>query len=93
MPALTFAHEPARDGLPHRITARLDGRVVGWLDWMDARTGARPSTITHVEVAPTFRRLGIASAMLRRARDIDPDLRHSDSRTADGQAWIAAQDR
>ena len=70
---------------------RADGALAGYLNW-----GGWDPTIGSVYVHRDLRRLGLATELLRRAREVEPDLQHSTSLSADAQAWIAAlgeQDR
>lgn len=74
------------------ITLRThEGRQAGYLSW-----GGWDPTIGTVHVREDLRRLGLATELLRRAREIEPDLQHSTSLSFDAQAWIVAlgeQDR
>lgn len=68
------------------ITLRThEGRQVGYINW-----GGWDPTIGTVHVREGLRRLGLATELLRRAREAEPDLQHSTSLSADAQAWITA---
>lgn len=68
------------------ITFRNAARQqIAWITW-----GGWNPTIGAVSVREGYRRLGLATELLRRAREIEPDLRHSDALSFDAQAWIAA---
>lgn len=54
----------------------------GYLNWND-----HDRFISDVGVQPEHQRKGIATEMLRRAREITPDLRHSTQLSADGEEW------
>ena len=81
----------------HTIRAFVDGKQIGSLSWYDPGTGeyarlnpeisAAHTKIDKVEVASDHRRKGIATEMLRRAREITPGVKHSDELTSDGRAW------
>lgn len=67
------------------------GLMVAWITW-----GGWDATIGQLHVREGFRRLGLATELLRRAREVEPSLQHSTSLSFDAQAWIAAlgeQDR
>lgn len=61
------------------------GLMVAWITW-----GGWDATIGQLHVREAFRRLGLATELLRRAREVEPDLQHSTSLSSDAQAWIAA---
>ncbi len=92
-----YAEPGTRPSGHHSIQAFLDGRQIGRLSWYDPgeseysrlnpETSARNTKIDKVEVSSLHRRRGIASEMLRRAREITPGIRHSDSLSGDGRAW------
>lgn len=67
-----------QDGI---VVASIDGKRVGTLRWYD--TGEIASVVVHDE----WRRQGIASAMLVKAREVDPRVRHSQTLSDDGRAW------
>lgn len=68
------------------ITFRTqEGFQVGWINW-----GGWNPTIGNVHVHEKFRRLGVATELLRHARMQEPDLKHSETLSFDAQDWIAA---
>ena len=80
------------------IVAYLDGVRVGSLHWeFDTDASGQPlpwkprdfdpGRIGYVEVAPEYRRQGVATALLEAARQWDPSVHHSDNLTPDGRAW------
>lgn len=78
--SLTFIHVTLPSG-EHNLVAWWHGHPAGILIWwVDGETDS-------IEVAPEWRRRGIATALWRRAKLITPELRHSASQTADGKAW------
>lgn len=90
-PELTFRHLPPEENRPyggaeqdtHTLHAYLpDGSHVGELSWF-----GEDGMIRDVGVHPDHRRKGIASELLRRARQIQPDVYHSDALTSDGAGW------
>lgn len=54
----------------------------GHLSWF-----ADNGEVGGVEVHPDFQRRGLATEMWRQARELQPDLHHSEALTPDGQAW------
>jgi GNAT superfamily N-acetyltransferase len=70
------------------LKAFVDGTMVGHLIWM-----TRPERhwsvgeVVSIEVEPEYRRRGIATAMLARARQDDPTVHHGPVQTEDGAAW------
>ena len=48
---------------------RKDGELAGQLHW-------NLSGVSHIGVRPNFQRQGIATAMYRWAKELDPDLKH-----------------
>jgi len=87
---LTLEVRPNVDGQPKCwVTAWLDGKYVGSLGWWTESVpdwGER-GEILNVEVFPEYRRRGIASAMLAKAREVQPDVHHSMALSDDGRAW------
>lgn len=86
IPDLTFESKTSKH------LSRIDARTpeasamrlkAGYLIW-DA-TGE----IQHVGVHKKYQRMGLATEMLRRAREINPNVHHSDVLTPDGKAWSA----
>lgn len=55
----------------------------GYLSWFEG------GEIAGVQVKPSYRRIGLATAMLDFAREIEPSVHHSHALTEDGQAWSA----
>lgn len=91
-PALADAPEwVGRDGRAYRmveenysVVARTpQGRMAGFINWGPA------SVIGNVSVLAEHQRNGLATEMLRRAREIDPDLRHSERLSRDATAWLS----
>lgn len=91
LPELTFKHLSPKDNHPyggadqdthtlHAYTA--DGRHAGELSWF-----GEDGMIRDVNVHDALRRRGIASELLRRARQIQPGVHHSDALTSDGAGW------
>jgi len=58
---------------------------IGSITWFDD-----DGEIGGVDVREPYRRRGLATELLRRAREINPSVRHSEMRTHDGDAWVAA---
>lgn len=85
---VTFGPAPSYEGHPRihpdwpGIRVKVRGEYAGHLYW-DPET----HTIADVYVVPHWQRRGIATELLRRAREIDPYLRHSYELTPDGRAW------
>jgi GNAT superfamily N-acetyltransferase len=79
---------PGGDILVHALTS--DGRRIGSLTVWRIHADVVWGIIHHVRVEPEFRHQGIATAMLADARTLIPDIRHSHTRTADGDAWARA---
>lgn len=67
------------------IFAMLDDEKIGELSWYGS--GQRYPEIQNVMVKPSHRRQGLATEMLRRAREIDPNLSHSTDLSDEGRAW------
>lgn len=51
------------------------------------RTHLKDMRVHWVGVKPEYQRMGVASALMERARQDFPDLKHSDTLTEDGKAW------
>ena len=67
-----------------QVVARLDGRVVGFISYTIYDEEIH---IKHTEVAPEFRRQGIATSMYHLMESENPGLEvHSGMRTNDGDA-------
>lgn len=47
----------------NRLTARVDGRTIGWLEWAPAGDEFAPGEITVLTVIPVYRRKGVATAL------------------------------
>ena len=73
----------------NRVTASVDGSRIGELRWYGASPfrGGEWGEISSVFVTPDYRMQGVATAMLGFARQVDPDVHHSDVLTPDGAAW------
>lgn len=91
LPDLTFKHLPPEDNHSyggadqdthtlHAYTA--DGQHAGELSWF-----GEDGMIRDVSVHDALRRRGVASELLRRARQIQPEVHHSDALTPDGAGW------
>jgi hypothetical protein len=77
---------PSAEQAIHAFIA--DGRVkVGDLYWNSDPASPWHAEVTWVEVNPFNRRQGIATEMLRRAREVEPKVHHSDALSRDGEAW------
>jgi 8-oxo-dGTP diphosphatase len=93
--SLSFAYAPATGSGSHSIVAHPEGAEktkenrVGRISWADEDAGPR---IVNLWVHPDFQRRGVATEMYRRAREIAPGLRHSDSPTEDGRGWISGME-
>ena len=62
-----------------------NGNCIGYLDvWLHSLV---PPMIAEISVRPSSRRQGIATALLRLAKERFPDLRHSPDRTEMGELW------
>jgi GNAT superfamily N-acetyltransferase/mRNA-degrading endonuclease RelE of RelBE toxin-antitoxin system len=91
LPELTFRHLPPEDNHPyggadqdtHTLHAyTTGGQHAGELSWF-----GEDGMIRNVSVHDALRRRGIASELLNRARQIQPDVHHSDALTSDGAGW------
>jgi hypothetical protein len=69
----------------HEVVARLPGgQYAGHLQWPQEV----PPKINFVKVREDMRRRGVATELLRKAREIEPNLQHNDvDLTDDGKAW------
>ncbi|MDE2101180.1 MAG: HD domain-containing protein [Patescibacteria group bacterium] len=84
---ISFTVDEPNDDHPGLIwlSARLEGRRVGYLSWVEA-TGE----IMDIDVLPEYQRLGIATAMLKEAHRLGYRVFHSEQLTSDGFAWAEA---
>lgn len=91
---VTFEHKPSRDGLEHFLIAfHPEGEkygpfgkdYAGHLTWWDD-----DGEISGANVAQPLQRRGLATELLRRAKEITPHIRHAPekARTDEGAAWI-----
>ena len=78
------------DGKLHRYEARHDGILFGFLVAYFDEGFTDETFVADVWVKPSQRRQGVATALLERARQDIPHLRHSSDRTAEGQLWALA---
>ena len=74
----------------HEIRAYIDGKAIGQIRWMastnpNAKVGV--GYIFFAGVQAEYQRRGVASEMLRRAREIEPRVHHANHLTGDGAAW------
>lgn len=58
--------------------------VAGKVSWYPS------GEIWFVVVFPAYRRMGLATELLRRAREVNPNVHHSENLTEDGMAWSSA---
>lgn len=75
------------------VVAETDGGAggdIGHLLWYRGDYERQPFEIAMVRVASSCRRRGIATRLLREARRLEPNIRHSRIRTLDGDAWAKA---
>lgn len=91
---LRWIHKPVRlPGVPaqHMLKCKdADGLDVGHIRWLTKdykRPPGKKGEITYVFVQPEYRRRGLATELLRKARLIEPEVHHSPVRTEDGLAW------
>jgi GNAT superfamily N-acetyltransferase len=80
---LTFTQDldHAVDGRANKLYAWYQGKVVGRLSWMNGE-------IIAVRVEQDYRRMGVATAMLHEAEQIEGSpIRHSPDLSEDGQNW------
>lgn len=91
---LTFT-SPERDAdepMAAIVHAVLDGTRVGHLAWYDCDDHPEhdENTVAYLDVDPSHRRQGIATALWDHVRGFNPDLHHSTVLTDDAEAWIAS---
>jgi ribosomal protein S18 acetylase RimI-like enzyme len=83
--------------MAHAVEARdAAGEVVAHLSWSHPEepggyTRVREGTIIMAKVDPAHQRKGVATEMLRRAREINPAVQHSPNVTDMGSAWSKAR--
>ncbi len=70
------------NGKPNGVRAMRGNVVVGILKFYTLN-----GEISEIEVNPSYRRQGIATELLKRAREVNPNVRHSDCRTELGDLW------
>lgn len=70
-----------------RVRAQRNGRVVGAIGWNTPIGVPNDNEISHVFVSKQHRGKGVASAMLERAKIVNPNIKHSHALTDDGRAW------
>lgn len=87
---LTFRHETVLDGrLHHMIAEHPDaphqeqwGNHVGRITWWKG-----DGEVANLHVEPQYQRRGVATELWNRAKQIQPDLKHSEDQTEEGSAW------
>lgn len=101
-PLYGAARASARQALASRIAFLYDGRrgrisaldgphEIGYMLWDTDHLGRYRGEILSVYVSVSYRRLGVATLMLREARRRSrTKIRHSPSRTSAGDAWAAS---
>jgi hypothetical protein len=68
---------------PKAVTMRTpEGSMAGYVNWGD------DGVIGNMNIRDEHQRRGIATELLRRAREQRPDLQHSDRLSDDAQAWL-----
>lgn len=82
-----FFEERAGGWGHHTLHVEHDDDHVGHITWTTSETGKRPPTIEGVWVRDDHQRRGIATELLRRAREITPGIQHSDVLSPEGEAW------
>ena len=83
---LQFTYHP--DDQEPEARAHLNGKEVGYLEWNGSGMEWLPNEVSFISVDPEWRRRGIGTALYDFARQHDPDLHHSDSRTDLGEQWV-----
>ena len=88
-----FSYDANND---HHVVAMHHGKKVGYLKWNDEADGYHgDGEIKMIEVHPDYQRHGIATNMMKYARDlydsgeVGQNPEHSNDRTDDGDAWIS----
>jgi GNAT superfamily N-acetyltransferase len=90
----TVSQQLGRDAMGNDMSEAGMKHLVGRIGWK-AKTGE----ISKVEVHPTVRRQGLATELLRRAKDVAAGTRgvkpprHSPNRTNEGEAWARSLDQ
>jgi len=93
---VSYSYIPGSGSSAHAIVAHPPGAEpvkanrIGRLSWVSDSIGHR---IVNVWVDPARRRHGIATEMLRRAREIAPGIRHAPNPTEDGRDWISGMEQ
>lgn len=71
-----------------RAVNERTGKQVGFLAWHSPTAPQKlRNSIQLVEVDKPHRSRGVATEMLKHARGMNPDVRHSESLTPEGKAW------
>lgn len=83
IPGLTFMHR-GRQMIARSPECDEVSELAGKVFWY------RDGEIGYVVVNKRYRRMGLATELLRRAREIEPNIHHSDKLTDDGRAWSQA---
>lgn len=76
----------------HEVRAHVDGKPIGQISWLTTVNPNAPVSeghITRAMVHSDYQRRGVATELLRRAREVDPRVHHSQWQTSQGQAWAA----
>jgi GNAT superfamily N-acetyltransferase len=71
------------------LAARVGDRVAGELE-LESASEDGSHKVNHIQVAPEFRRQGVATELWRTAERAGLKPRHSDSRSDVGDAWAHA---
>jgi GNAT superfamily N-acetyltransferase len=87
---MTFRHETHLDGRLHHMIAEhpdaphqeMWGNHVGRITWW-----GNDGEVANLHVEPQYQRRGVATELWNRAKQVQPDLKHSDEQTEEGQAW------
>ena len=91
-----FHHDDSRLGEPnmHSITAHHNGEEIGHLIWADEDSGYEPGEIGYIHVDLPYRRHGIATKMMEKAREAHSSGKattrpeHSGLLGEEGKAWV-----
>ena len=84
---IRFEHIPHYQQGLDGLSASLGGGEVGLLLWQRPRSSPWDGEIYSAWVDEDYRRQGIATEMLARAREIEPTVHHSDTLSDEGRAW------